>query len=322
MSHEVNIICCPDGLLRVGKQPLLPRHPGNFLKQALAQALGAVFLALRCSRAPGRANLLPVDRRTEAEDSWAASNPIGLSRMSGTAPWFPAPGSDADLHRQPLRLEPSFQLWDKPNQSLRWRPQTYSRGKCGAEYGEPQGKVEEECGDFGCRKDQVNSVLSVEKWNQQRSRSKNSPWKHNCLKGEKRCRGKSQNQKVTFGLGEKYNLMHQGEINPSLEKKSLGWRAAVKSSLGCACTRKGFCLPLRTSPSRRHQEVQSGRNRRPRASSFLLRHEEKMWASGCSDGLYGYTDKPLSKDSAVSGTVTQGTPKTLQITTAPSIQDI
>lgn len=69
MSHEVNIICCPDGLLRVGKQPPLPRHPGNFLKQALAQALGAVFLALRCSRAPGRANLLPVDRRTEAEDS-------------------------------------------------------------------------------------------------------------------------------------------------------------------------------------------------------------------------------------------------------------
>lgn len=64
--------------------------------------------------------------------------------------------------------------------------------------------------------------------------------------------------------------MHQGEINPSLEKKkSPGWRAAAKSSLRRAGTRRGFCLPLRTSPSRRHQEVQRDRHHPPRAGSFL-----------------------------------------------------
>lgn len=52
MSHEVNIICCPDGLLRVGKQLPLPRHPGNFLKQALAQALGAEFFRLCTAAEP------------------------------------------------------------------------------------------------------------------------------------------------------------------------------------------------------------------------------------------------------------------------------
>ena len=69
MSHEVNIICCPDGLLRVGKQLPLPRHPGNFLKQALAQALGAVFPAPHYSRAPGRANLPAADGWMDAEDA-------------------------------------------------------------------------------------------------------------------------------------------------------------------------------------------------------------------------------------------------------------
>lgn len=65
MSHEVNIICCPDGLLRVGKQPPLPRHPGNFLKQALAQALGAEFFRLRAAAEP-----LPEPTSRLRTDGW------------------------------------------------------------------------------------------------------------------------------------------------------------------------------------------------------------------------------------------------------------
>lgn len=90
MSHEVNIICCPDGLLWVGKQPPLPRHPGNFLKQALAQALGAEFFQL-CAAAEPLAeptSRLRTDGRTDRHTQRMPEQP---QIPSGSARW-------AELH--------------------------------------------------------------------------------------------------------------------------------------------------------------------------------------------------------------------------------
>jgi len=111
-----------------------------------------------------------------------------------------------------LRLGPSFQLRDEPNQSLRWRAQTYGHGKCGAEYAEPQGKVEELYGDFGWGKGQVCSLLSVEKSNQWRSHSKNSPWKQNCFKGEKKMQGEESKQEG--------NILLRGEIQCDASRRN------------------------------------------------------------------------------------------------------
>lgn len=49
------------------------------------------------------------------------------------------------------------------------------------------------------------------------SGSKNPFWKQHCLTNKKRCRGKGQIQQVAFCSGEKCKLMHQGEIDASLE---------------------------------------------------------------------------------------------------------
>lgn len=136
MSHEVNIICCPDGLLRVGKQPPLLKAPSKTSSCSNAGSRG--FPAPRCSCAPGC--------------SWTDACRALLSHLRSCGAqldeqsYVPLVPQHTDLHR--LRL-PQFQPWDKPNQSLRWRPQTYSHGKRGAEHVEPQGKVKEMCRDFG-----------------------------------------------------------------------------------------------------------------------------------------------------------------------------
>lgn len=75
--------------------------------------------------------------------------------------------------------------------------------------------------------------------------------------------------------------MHQGEINPSPEN------SAVKSNLGCACTTKGVCLPLRMS-------LETPGGAEGQTLSLSLQHK-RLGAPGCSDGLCGDTDKPSSR---------------------------
>lgn len=86
MSYEVNIICCPDGLRRVGKQPRLPRHPGNFLKQAFAQALRAEFFQLHAAAEP-----LAEPTSRLRMDGWTQKMPEQPQIPLGSARW-------AELH--------------------------------------------------------------------------------------------------------------------------------------------------------------------------------------------------------------------------------
>lgn len=80
MSHEVNIICCPDGLLRVGKQQPLPRHPGNFVKQAPAQCSEQRFSGFMLHSWPVGMSLHPPHKIFSHPSSAFPSQPkLGLS---------------------------------------------------------------------------------------------------------------------------------------------------------------------------------------------------------------------------------------------------
>lgn len=80
MSHEVNIICCPDGLLRVGKQQPLPRHPGNSVKQALAKCSEQSFSGFMLHSWPVGMGLHPPYKRFSHPYSASPSQPkLGLS---------------------------------------------------------------------------------------------------------------------------------------------------------------------------------------------------------------------------------------------------
>lgn len=112
MSHEVNIICCPDGLLWVGKQPPLPRHPGKFLKEALAQVLRAEFFGSMLHLSWGWTDRCRGYRST-SKSHGAQIDEWGCILLLA---WLP------DVHGQPLRLGLGFQLWGNPKESLIWRP--------------------------------------------------------------------------------------------------------------------------------------------------------------------------------------------------------